>query len=174
MYLFGGPLLGTTSKRWLKQDLYKFQVFCYSDLIVTWWCYVESSLIYLFLADALLVVHALIVVFIMVGLLAIYAGKYFVWSWVRNPWFRMLHIAAIGVVVIQSWLGIICPLTTWEMYFRSLSGETVYTGSFIAYWLGRLLYYQLPEWVFLIVYTVFGVLVLASWFYVRPRRFVQH
>jgi len=132
---------------------------------------VESPLFNLILADALLFLHVLVVLFVVVGLVAIYAGKTFAWFWVRNPWFRILHVAAISIVVLQSWIGVVCPLTTWEMSLRNQAGDTVYSGSFITHWLETLLYYQAPAWVFTIVYTVFGVLVLASWFFVRPRSF---
>lgn len=131
----------------------------------------ESSLFYLVLADALLFLHVLVVVFVVIGLLAIYAGKVLGWSWVRNPWFRILHVAVIALVVLQSWFGVICPLTSWEMSLRSQAGDVVYSGSFIAHWLGFLLYYQAPAWVFTVIYTAFGVLVLASWFFVRPHPF---
>ena len=123
------------------------------------------------IADTLLLLHVLIVIFVVAGLVAVYAGKAFNWSWVRNPWFRLVHIATIAIVVIQSWAGVICPLTTMEMSFRSKAGDQVYSDSFIAHWLSSLLYYQAPAWVFTLVYTLFGALVLASWFYVRPRPF---
>jgi hypothetical protein len=132
---------------------------------------VESSLLYLIIADALLLLHVLVVVFIVAGLVAVYAGGTLAWSWVRNPWFRSLHVAAIGIVALQSWVGIICPLTTWEMSLRNQAGDTVYSGSFISHWLESLLYYQAPAWVFMVVYTAFGALVMASWFFVRPRSF---
>jgi hypothetical protein len=100
-------------------------------------------------------------------------GKTRNWRWVRNPWFRLAHLAAIGVVVLQSWLGAICPLTIWEMALRERAGDTVYAGSFIAHWLGTLLYYRLPDWVFVFCYTAFGALVLLSWYWVRPRPFTE-
>ena len=131
----------------------------------------ESSLLYLIIADALLLLHVLIVVFVVAGLVVIYTGKTLAWLWVRNPWFRLLHVAAIGIVALQSWVGIICPLTTWEMSLRNKAGDTVYSGSFISHWLESLLYYQAPAWVFMVVYTAFGALVMASWFFVRPRSF---
>ena len=122
-------------------------------------------------ADAILFVHVLFVAFVILGILLIFAGKMLVWSWVRNPWFRLAHLAAIGVVVVQSWLGVICPLTTLEMALRSRAGAATYPGAFIAHWLETLLYYQAPAWVFALCYTLFGVAVLASWFLVRPRPF---
>lgn len=131
----------------------------------------ESPLLYLILADALLFFHVLVVLFVVAGLIAIYAGKALGWSWVRNPWFRLLHVATISIVALQAWIGVICPLTSWEMSLRNQAGGTVYSGSFIAHWLGGLLYYQAPAWVFTLVYTAFGALVVASWFFVRPRPF---
>lgn len=130
----------------------------------------EAKLYYLIAADALLLVHVLFVVFVVLGLLLIFAGKLFAWSWVHSFTFRSAHLLAIVIVVLQSWLGVICPLTIWEMSLRTKGGEAVYTGSFIAHWLQTLLYYRAPEWVFILLYTLFGALVIASWYWVRPKR----
>ncbi|MEJ2468937.1 MAG: DUF2784 domain-containing protein, partial [Campylobacterales bacterium] len=105
------------------------------------------------------------------GLLLILAGKVHSWSWVRNPWFRLAHLGGIGIVVLQSWLGEICPLTRWEVMLRSRAGESAYAGAFIAHWLEALLYYRFAEWVFTCVYTLFAAAVLAAWFWVPPRPF---
>lgn len=131
----------------------------------------ESTPVYLLAADAVLLLHVLFVAFVIVGLVLILAGKAFRWSWVRNPWFRLAHLLAIGVVVVQSWFGAICPLTTIEMTLRSRAGDTVYPGSFVAHWLEAILYYRAPAWVFAVSYTLFGAMVAGSWFWVSPRRF---
>ena len=128
-------------------------------------------MLYLVAADFILVGHALFAAFVVFGLLLVLVGKLFSWAWVRNPWFRSVHCAAIGIVVLQSWLGAICPLTTWEMALREKAGAVVYSGGFVAHWLEELLYYRAPEWVFVVGYTAFGALVAASWYWVRPRRF---
>lgn len=130
----------------------------------------ESGFLFLLAADALLLVHAMFVFFVVFGLVLILVGKLLNWTWVRNPLFRIVHLAAIGVVVLQSWLGIICPLTTWEMALRERAGGVTYSGAFVSHWLESVLYYQAPAWVFAIAYTVFAVAVLASWYWVRPRR----
>ena len=129
-----------------------------------------SPSLLLLLADAILILHVLFVAFVVVGLLAVYAGYFLNWRWVRNRVFRIVHLCAIGYVVIQAWLGMICPLTAWEMALRAEAGAATYSGSFIQYWLHSLLYFTFPEWVFVVVYTVFGSLVLASWFVVKPCR----
>lgn len=128
-----------------------------------------SPSLLLLLADTLLILHVLFVAFVVLGLLAIYAGYCLNWRWVRNKAFRIVHLCAIGYVVIQAWLGAVCPLTTWEMALRAEAGAATYSGSFIQHWLHSLLYFNLPEWVFVVVYTLFGSLVLASWFVVKPR-----
>ena len=132
----------------------------------------ESDALSLFAAELLLFTHALFVAFVVFGLLLILAGKLLAWSSVRNPWFRLAHLVAIGVVVLQSWLGVRCPLTTWEMKLREGAGDAVYPGSYISHWLEAILYFSAPEWVFMVCYTMFGALVLASWFWVRPRPFI--
>lgn len=134
----------------------------------------ESDFLYVLAADALLFGHVLFVAFVVIGLALILIGKPLDWAWVRNPWFRIAHLAAIGVVVLQSWVGVVCPLTTWEMAFRERAGEVVYAGTFISHWLEALLYYQAPAWVFAVCYTVFAAVVIGSWFWVRPRPFIEN
>ncbi len=121
-------------------------------------------------ANTLLIVHMAFVVFVILGLALIYLGYFFNWSWVRNFWFRILHLLAIAIVVLQSWFGIICPLTIWEMQLRQQAGDATYSGSFIAHWLQQLLFFEAPPWVFILCYTVFGALVVLSWFVVKPYR----
>ena len=130
----------------------------------------ETHTLYAFTADAILVLHALFVAFVVFGLVLIFVGKLLSWQWIGNPWYRILHLLGIGVVVLQSWLGVICPLTTWEMNLRLKAGESAYEDSFVVYWLNELLYYQAPSWVFILCYTCFGGLALYSWFLVRPRQ----
>lgn len=124
-------------------------------------------------ADALLFLHVLFVAFVIFGLILILVGGIRDWLWVRNAWFRLCHLVAIAVVVVQSWFGVICPLTTWEMALRREAGDAAYAGTFVSHWLEFVLYYRAPPWVFAVCYTVFAALVVASWFWVRPRRFRQ-
>jgi hypothetical protein len=124
---------------------------------------------YLLLADAVLLSHALIVAFVILGLIATLIGGALKWQWVKNPWFRLSHLICIGVVVTQAWAGVVCTLTTLEMWLRSHAGQQVYSGSFISHWLSSLLYYDFPAWVFTVTYSAFGALVLASWLWVKPR-----
>lgn len=124
---------------------------------------------YRLLADLVLVLHVAIVVFVVGGLVLVIAGNLRGWRWVNALWFRLAHLSAIAFVVAQAWLGMVCPLTTLEMWLRAQAGAAVYSGGFIEHWLQRLLYYDAPPWVFVLAYSLFGLLVLASWLVYPPR-----
>jgi hypothetical protein len=121
-------------------------------------------------ADAVLFLHLCVVIFVVVGLLLIVVGNLRGWRFVNRWWFRLLHLATIAVVVAQAWLGMVCPLTTLELWLRAQAGEATYAGGFIEYWLSRLLYFSAPPWVFTVAYTGFGLLVGAAWWRWPPRR----
>ncbi len=127
-------------------------------------------MLYRLLADAVLLLHVGFVLFVVLGLVLILIGGMAGWSWVRNRWFRWLHLAAIGIVVLQAWIVVVCPLTLLENALRAHAGQASYPGSFIAFWLHGALYFQAPPWVFTVVYTAFGVLVMIAWSFVRPGR----
>jgi len=120
------------------------------------------------LADAVLVLHASIVAFIVIGLLLILIGGFRNWTWTVNPWFRVAHLVGIGIVVLQSWFGVLCPLTTFETWLRQQAGSLTYKESFIQFWLQEILFYQAPSWVFAVAYTAFGLLVLLTWLKFPP------
>jgi hypothetical protein len=122
------------------------------------------------LADAVLLLHLAIVLFVVGGLVLIVAGNLRGWRWVNTWWLRLAHLAAIAVVVAEAWAGVVCPLTTWEQALRVRAGDTVYGGGFIEHWVQRLIYYDLPGWVFVLGYSVFGALVVAAWWRWPPGR----
>ncbi|MDE2117503.1 MAG: DUF2784 domain-containing protein [Betaproteobacteria bacterium] len=119
-------------------------------------------------ANLIFVTHALFVAFVVLGLVVILPGKYLRWNWVRNRWFRVTHLLAIGIVMAESWLGLICPLTEWESRSREAAGGSAYASSFIQHWLHEVLFYDFAPWVFTVAYTAFGILVLIAWLLVPP------
>ena len=125
---------------------------------------------YQLLADAVLLIHFGVVLFVVGGLVVVVAGNWLRWAWVNKLWFRLAHLAAIAVVVLQAWLGQYCPLTTLESWLRVKAGAAAYERSFIEHWLQRLIYYEAPFWVFTLAYTAFAVLVLLVWWRYPPRR----
>lgn len=129
-----------------------------------------SEQLYLLCADAVLIIHFGFVAFVVVGLLLIWLGYYRRWSFVRNFWFRLAHLLAMGSVAAESLLGIVCPLTVWESRFRLLAGGGQrYEGSFIQHWIHRIMFYEVSETTFTIIYALFFLAVLASLWLVKPR-----
>jgi Protein of Unknown function (DUF2784) len=122
------------------------------------------------MADLLTTLHALFVLFVLTGLALVLIGWGLRWAWVRNVWFRAIHLLAIVFVATQAWLGQTCPLTLWENQLRQRAGQTPYEGTFIGYWANRLLYYEAEPWVFTLAYTLFALAVLAAFIFCPPGR----
>jgi hypothetical protein len=98
------------------------------------------------LADALLVLHALFVVWVVTGGLA-------VWRWPRLAW---VHLPAAAWGVWIEWSGGLCPLTPVEWRLRAAAGQAA-SGDFLQHHLGRLIY---PEGLTREVQFVLGAIVL--------------
>ena len=118
------------------------------------------------LADALLLFHFGIAAFIVAGLILVWIGAVLGWGWIRNPWFRYLHLAAIVFVAAEALLGLACPLTVWEDLLR---GSTR-AESFVGRWIQRLLFYQAPECVFTAAYAIWATATAVTLALLPPRR----
>jgi Protein of Unknown function (DUF2784) len=116
-------------------------------------------------ADGLLVVHLLLVAFNVGGLLVTWVGAALGWPWVRARPFRLLHLVAIGMVAAGALLGAACPLTVWEDALRGAASP----ASFVARWVSRVLYYDLPGSVFSVLYVAWAAATLVTWRLVPPR-----
>jgi len=124
---------------------------------------------YGFLADVIVAIHAVYVGFVVFGLLGILLGYARGWRWVGDPYFRILHLAAIGFVCLESIIGIDCPLTMLENALRLRAGQNGYRTDFMGYWLDRMIFYDFPPRVFTIVYLVFGLMVFGTMWLVPIR-----
>jgi len=118
------------------------------------------------MADAVLVLHAAFVLFVVAGLAATWIGAALRRPFAFNPWFRWSHLAAIGFVVAETVLGYTCPLTIWE---DGLRGNTDGRG-FIARWIHAWLYWDIPPSAFIPIYVAFGLAVLVTFILLPPRR----
>ena len=123
---------------------------------------------YLVIADVVLIIHTLFVLFVILGLILTIIGGFLRWQWIHNIWFRAIHLTGIIIVVAQAWLGVICPLTTLEMWLRRRGDGNAYEGGFIQHWLQQLLYYELPLSLFALLYTAFAALVVVTWMRFPP------
>lgn len=112
------------------------------------------------LAGAVLYLHFGIVCFILLGFILIAAGSVFRWRWTKNRPFRHIHLGLMLLVSFQALLGRLCSLTALEHNLRIAAGEAGYKRGLIADFISGLLYYDLPDWVFTLVYTAAAITAL--------------
>ena len=82
------------------------------------------------LADMVLALHLLFIVYVVVGAVLL-------WRWPRSVW---LHLPAVLWGVFVEFSGADCPLTPLENRLRQAAGEQGYGGSFVAHYLLPLIY----------------------------------
>ena len=114
----------------------------------------------------ILLAHAGIVLFVIAGAAYIWFGAGYDWPGIRSPLFRYTHLGVMLFVSAEALLGSVCPLTLWE---DTLRGNTAGSG-FIARWIGRLIYYDLPAWVFTTTYLAFTTALVITWIRLPPRQ----
>jgi Protein of Unknown function (DUF2784) len=125
---------------------------------------------YSILADVVVVAHFAYVAFVLLGLVAVLVGFLLRWEWVRNFWFRIVHLSMILIVAFEAVMGIVCPLTTLENYLRDKAGESVRAGSFMGQVVHDLLFFEASPWVFTCGYCAFAGLVVTTFIIIPPRR----
>jgi hypothetical protein len=114
-------------------------------------------------ADAVLLLHALFVAFVV-------AGGLLVLRWPRAAW---LHLPCAAWGALIEFAGWICPLTPLENRLRRLGGESGYEGGFVETYLLATLY---PEGLSRPVQWALGGLVMVvngvvyGWILTRRRR----
>ncbi len=129
----------------------------------------SMSLCFRIAADLVVVLHMAYVLVVVFGLPAIGWGIARKHEWVRNIWLRGGHLAMIVIVVGEAWAGMTCPLTTWEHQLREAAGQQSYRGAFLANLVHDWLFYDAEPWVFAILYTLFGLLVVGTFVLAPPR-----
>lgn len=134
---------------------------------------------YALLADGILIAHFLFFLFCVLGEIAVLAGALLSGhvppgrsgEWFRNRSFRTAHLAAVVFVGFEGLVGILCPLTVWEYDLRRAAGQVFEREIPLATRIIRtLLFHDFPPWVFTALYVGFAVLVVATFFLVKPDR----
>jgi len=128
------------------------------------------------LADLVAAVHLAYVAFAVGGVVLTLAGALLRWRWVRNPVFRLAHLACVLFVAVEAVLGVVCPLTRWEHDLRVEAGQRMWSRegreedlSFVGRLIHDVLYYDVSQATLNRAYVVFGGLVLLIYLAVRPR-----
>lgn len=149
----------------------------------------------IFSANLIVFVHVLFVGFVVLSVPTILVGRYFHWNWVRNFWFRLVHLLLMAIVIIETVSDFPCPLTVWERDLRLIGGQLhqaryddgelktnddgepllkanrEYQNDFVGRLLHRIIFLEFevltPE-LLNTCYYVFGSLVLATYILVPP------
>jgi len=121
------------------------------------------------IADLIVSIHFGYVIFVVGGLFIIVLGGILRWRFIRNFWFRAIHLAMILIVVFETIFGISCPLTDWEYELRIAAGQyNADSEAFVARLIQHLIFYDFPLIVFTVSYCLFGIAVIMSWFLFPP------
>ncbi len=124
---------------------------------------------YLLAADVILLIHFLFVAFVVLGFIFIWIGYFTKQKFARNAKFRICHILVMGIVLCESLIGMICPLTEWENYLRVRRGQDqVYETSFMKEWLHKIMFFDFSELTFVIVYALFFAVILLTFRVIFP------
>lgn len=111
-------------------------------------------------ADITVVIHFLWIIFLMFGVLI---GRKYLWV-------KRVHIFGIAFAIVLQVFGWYCPLTYLEIWLRELHDPTQsYSGSFIIYYVERMVYIDLPPWTVLVL-TIILAIVTAWIYFPRSRR----
>jgi hypothetical protein len=126
-------------------------------------------MLYAIVADLIVAIHIAYVVYVVGGLVAILIGALRGRKWIRNPWFRVTHLLAILIVVMEIFLKLNCPLTTWENSARAAANQAVDGSAFMDRLLTFILIGSAPRWLINGLYFVFAVAIAATFFLAPPR-----
>ncbi|WP_308387967.1 DUF2784 domain-containing protein [Acidithiobacillus sp. AMEEHan] len=122
----------------------------------------------LYLADSILVVHVLIILFNIFGLVAIPLGAWYGWRWVRILWWRSLHLLFLFVVAIQAVMGRACFLTIWQSQLQEQAGREGFRAPLIQTWVNHFFFWNLPMAFFTTLYVLVWIYVVILWWKVPP------
>jgi hypothetical protein len=116
-------------------------------------------------AGLVLAAHLAVIAFNVFGLVVIPLGAWRRWGFVREPGWRLLHLASLGVVAAQALAGRACFLTVWE---DRLGGKAA-GAPLIVRWVNSVIFWPLPFWAFEALYVALFAYVVAL-FWIAPVR----
>ena len=118
---------------------------------------------YKILADSVVVVNFLWIIFLLLGVF---------WG-IRNKAVKIFHICGLAFAFIIQIFGWYCPLTHLEVWLRSRHNpELTYAGSFIIHYVERIVYIDLSRHLILIFTTI--LCGFNIWFYLKKTRWWQN
>ncbi len=119
-------------------------------------------MLYKIIADIIVLVHFLWILFLFFGALL----------GVRYKTIKIIHVCGLLFAIVIQVFGWYCPLTHLESWLRSKhSAAVTYTGSFIAFYAEKIVYLQLSGSLVLLLTVLLSG--FNGWFYLRKAKWVS-
>ena len=113
-------------------------------------------MVYGLLADVVVVLHLLWIVFLIFGAVI---GR-------RRKWAKIMHLGGLGFAFMIQFLGWYCPFTYLEVWLRRMHEPAAgYSGSFIIHYIEGLVYIELPPNSVLFMTCI--VALCSGWLYLK-------
>jgi predicted branched-subunit amino acid permease len=118
-------------------------------------------MLYGILADIVVFLHFLWIIFLIIGA---FIGR-------RYKWVKRVHIVGLGFALTIQGFGWYCPLTYLEVWLRKKQDPSLgYSGSFIANYVEKIVYIDLPPNLILILTII--LILMSAWLYLHKPRHV--
>ncbi len=116
-------------------------------------------MIYKILADGVVLLHFFWIVFLFIGA---------IWG-VQNKAIKIFHLSGLAFAFVIQVVNWYCPLTYLEVWLRSKHDPVLaYTGSFIIYYVERIVYLEISR--FVILLFTFFLVAFNLWIYLKKRK----
>ena len=115
-------------------------------------------------SEIVLLFHFCIFLFMVLSFFLIPLGYYQKWEWVKNRYYRLIHLILMGIIFIETILGFMCPLTILENFLRNNIGINNKFTQIIH----QIMYWDLSTYQFIILYLLSLLYLIFLWFFFKP------
>ena len=118
----------------------------------------------IFFSEIVLLFHFCIFLFMILSFFLIPLGYYKKWKWVKNKYYRLIHLVLMGIILIETILGFMCPLTMLENFLRN----NIEINNKITQIIHQIMYWDLSTYQFIILYLLSLLYLIFLWFFFKP------
>ena len=115
-------------------------------------------------SEIVLLFHFCIFLFMVLSFFLIPLGYYQKWEWVKNRYYRLIHLILMGIIFIETILGFMCPLTILENFLRN----NIRINNKITQIIHQIMYWDLPTYQFIILYLLSLLYLIFLWCFFKP------
>ena len=115
-------------------------------------------------SEIVLLFHFSIFLFMILSFILIPLGYHKKWKWVKNKYYRLIHLVLMGIIFIETILGFMCPLTILENFLRN----DIKINNKITQIIHQIMYCDLPTYQFITLYLLSLSYLIFLWFFFKP------